>query len=156
MPRWWILIHLRVLVVQKTSDGQRPEGGKAHHRGTQRRTLGVVRYGLVGGDVLAHGFDFDGEVLVVGGVEVSDGDHAEELFVAVFGVGDGDVADFAIGHEVAGFGEGCFGGAGDDIFGHGFGDLGCCWVELCGDDAGEDVSFGDDACDVVECVGDDE
>lgn len=27
---------------------------------------------------------------------------------------------------------------------------------MCGDDAGEDVAFGDDACDVVEGVGDDE
>jgi len=44
----------------------------------------------------------------------------------------------------------------DDIGGHCFGDRSCRGVELCGDDAGEDVSFGDDACDFVEGVFDDE
>ena len=97
---------------------------------------------LSGGDVLSHGFDFDGEVGVGGGVEVSDGDHAEELVVVV---DDGDVSDFAIGHEVACFGERGFRGAVDDFFGHCFGDLGLCGIELLGDDAGEDVAFGDDA-----------
>ena len=69
---------------------------------------------LAGGDVLSHGFDFDGEVCVGGGVEVSDGDHADEYVV----VGDGDVSDFAVGHQVSRFGEGSLGGAVDDIFGH--------------------------------------
>jgi len=107
---------------------------------------------LAGGDVLSHCFDFDGEVCVGGGVEVTDGDHAYELVV----VGDGDVSDFAVAHQVSCLGEGCFWGAMDDIFGHRVGDGGCSRVELCGDDSGEDVSFGDDACDFVEGVGDDE
>jgi len=98
---------------------------------------------------LAHCFDFDGEVCVGGGVEVADGDHADELVVAVFCFCDWDVSDFAVSHEVSGFGEGGFGGAGDDIFGHCFGDGGGGGVELCGDDSGEDVSFCDDACDCV-------
>jgi len=111
---------------------------------------------LAGGDVLAHCFDFDGEVCVYGCVEVADGDHAYEFVVAIFVVGDGDVSDFAVAHEVACFGEGGFEGAVDDIFGHGVGDGCYCGVELCGDDSCEDVAFCDDACDFVEGVGDDE
>lgn len=52
---------------------------------------------------MSEGFDFDVEVGGEGGVEVSDGDDSCE---GVFGVGvvdDGDVADFAVGHEVADF-----------------------------------------------------
>lgn len=66
------------------------------------------------------------------------------------------MTDFAIGHEVSCFGECGFWGAVDDFFGHRIGDLGLCGIELLGDDAGEDVAFGDDAGDVVEGVEDDE
>lgn len=106
--------------------------------------------GLPCGDVLSHGFDFDGEVCVGGGVEVSDGDHADELFVGCFY--DWDVTDFAIGHEVSCFGECGFWGAVDDFLGHRFGDWCGRGIELLGHDACEDVAFGDDAGDVVECV----
>lgn len=51
---------------------------------------------LSGGDVLAHSFDFDGEVVVGGGVEVSDGDDACEGVCVVGVVDDGDVSDFAV------------------------------------------------------------
>lgn len=71
-------------------------------------------------------------------------------------VDDGDVADFAVGHEVADFVECGVGGAVDDFFGHRGGDWCGCGVELSGDDPGEDVAFGDDACDFIEGVGDDE
>ena len=73
--------------------------------GRDRYCLALGGWGLAGGDVLAHGFDFDGEVCVGGGVEVADGDHADELIVAIFGIGDWDVTNFAIGHEVADFSE---------------------------------------------------
>ena len=105
---------------------------------------------LSGGDVLAHGFDFDREVVVGRGVEVSDGDDACEGVGFVGVVDDGDVSDFAVGHEVTDFGECGVWGAVDDILGHRFGDWGGRGVELGGDDAGEDVAFGDDACDFVE------
>lgn len=45
---------------------------------------------------MAHGFDFDGEVVVGGGVEVSDGDDAGEGVGVVGVVDDGDVSDFAV------------------------------------------------------------
>lgn len=105
---------------------------------------------------MSHCFDFDGEVCVGGGVEVADGDHAYEWVVVSLIVDDRDVADFAVGHEVSGFGEGGAWGAVDDFFGHGCRDGGCGGVELFGDDSCKDVSFGDDACDVVEGVEDDE
>lgn len=54
-------------------------------------------------DVLSEGFDFDVEVGCEGGVEVSDGDDACEGVLGVVVVDDGDVADFAVGHEVADF-----------------------------------------------------
>ncbi len=97
---------------------------------------------------MAHGFDFDVEVVVGGGVEVSDGDDACDGGGGVRLIDDGDVADFAVGHEVADFVEGGVGGAVDDFFGHDLVDLGDCGVELFGDDSGEDIAFGDDACDV--------
>lgn len=112
--------------------------------------------GLAGGDVLSHGFDFDVEVVVGGGVEVSDGDDACEGVGVVGVVDDWDVPNFAVGHEVTDFVEGGVWGAVDDFFGHGFGDWGGRGIELGCDDPGEDVAFGDDACDFAEGVGDDE
>lgn len=44
----------------------------------------------------------------------------------------------------------------DDFFGHHFGDWSSCGGELCGDDARQDIAFGDDAGDFTEGVGDDE
>jgi len=105
--------------------------------------------GLAGGDVLAHGIDFDGEVGVGGGVKVADGDHACESLIFFCVIDNRDVSDAAIGHQVACFIKGGLGGAGDDFGGHRFGDLGGFGVELGGDDAGEDVAFGDDACEFV-------
>lgn len=105
-------------------------------------------------DVFTEGEDFDGEVFLAGGVEVADGDDAVQGG-AVAGVGDGDVADGALGHDLAGVLDERARGAGDEVAGHDIVHEGLFGVEALGDDAGEDVAFGDDARDVPEGVGDD-
>lgn len=106
-------------------------------------------------DVFTEGEDFDGEVFLAGGVEVTDGDDAVQGG-AVAGVGDGDVADGSLGHDLAGVLDGCARGAGDEITGHDLMHECLFGIEALRDDAGEDVALGDDARDMPECVGDDE
>ncbi len=104
--------------------------------------MGLVGHGgLAVGDVVSHGFDFDVEVGVGGGVEVADGDHADEGFFSGGFFDDWQVANATVGHEVAGLIEVGVEVACDDFFGHDVRDLGGLWVEFGGDDTGEDVAF---------------
>lgn len=78
------------------------------------------------------------------GVDVADGDEADELAGTV---AHGEVSDTAVAEYTGGFVEFGIGVAEDDLAGHDVGDEHGAWGAFFGNDTAEDIAFCEDAND---------